>query len=126
MRLSHRGVGTVVTLMELLREPLAGKTSLSRVFWVYGVLGSLLVSAFGLFIDIGNSFAMRLYALAGLLYTVYVTLATYRCAGNCGSKVLAGGVRVSAVLTLLLLPVLAYLELSGAFDRMLATLDLGL
>jgi hypothetical protein len=96
------------------------------VFWGYGVVGSLLLSAFGLFIDVGNSFAMRLYALAGLLYTVYVTVATYRCAGNCGSKILAGSVRVSAVLTLLLLPVLAYLELSGAFDRALATLDLGL
>jgi hypothetical protein len=115
-----------VTLGELLREPLAGKTSLSRVFWVYGVLGSLLLSALGLFIDVGNSFAMRLYALAGLFYTVYVTLATYRCADNCGSKLLAAFVRVSAVLTLLLLPFLAYLELSGALDRALATLDLGL
>jgi hypothetical protein len=113
-------------LTALLREPLDGKTSLSRVFWVYGILGSLLLSAFGLFIDVSNSFAMRLYALAGLLYTVYVTVATYRCAANCGSKLLAAFVRISAVLTLLLLPVLAYLELSGAFDRALATLDLGL
>jgi hypothetical protein len=120
------GAAAVVTLPAWLREPLDGKTSLTRVFWGYGVLGSLLLSAFGLFIDVGNSVAMRLYALAGLLYTVYVTLATYRCAQNCGSKVLAAFVRVSAVLTLLLLPVLAYLELSGAFDRALATLDLGL
>jgi hypothetical protein len=43
-----------------------------------------------------------------------VTVATYRCAGNCASKFWARMARISAVLSLLLLPVLAYLDLTGA------------
>jgi hypothetical protein len=52
----------------------------------------------------------------GLLFTVYVTAATYRCAGNCHSKALARFVRVSAVISIALLPLFAYLYFSGALD----------
>jgi len=99
-----------------LSDPLQGKTSLSTVVWGYGLLGSILYGAIELFLDPGNEFAMRTYTVGGLLLSIYVTVATYRCAGNCKSKFWARMARISAVLSLLLLPVLAYLDLTGALS----------
>jgi hypothetical protein len=99
-----------------LIDPLQGKTSLARVFWLYGVLGSIVVMAVGLLFDPGNTRLMQAYIAFGLLFTLYVTVATYRCAGNCHSKALAQFVRVSAIISILLLPLFAYLEFSGALD----------
>jgi hypothetical protein len=109
-------------LAAFLKEPLQGKTSLSKVFWLYGVLGSVLVSAIGLAVDPGNEFATRVYTAFGLLFSVYVSVATYRCASNCQSKSLAQLARISAVLSLVALPLFAYLYFSGAIDVALATL----
>jgi hypothetical protein len=111
-----------MSLRTFLTDPLRGKTSLSRVFWLYGVLGSILVSAIGLGVDSGNQFLTRVYIVFGLLFSVYVTIASYQCAGNCRSKVLARFVRVSAVISLALLPVFAYLEFTGALDVALSSL----
>ena len=99
-----------------LSDPLQGKTSLSKVVWVYGLLGSIVYGAIELLLDPSNEFAMRMYTVGGLLFCVYVTVATYRCAGNCASIFWARMARISAVLTLLLLPVLAYLGLTGALS----------
>jgi hypothetical protein len=99
-----------------LADPLQGKTSLSKVVWGYGLLGSIVYGAIELFLDPGNEFAMRAYTMGGLIFSVYVAVATYRCAGNCASKFWARMARISAVLSLLLLPVLAYLELTGALS----------
>jgi hypothetical protein len=104
-------------------DPLRGKTSLARVFWVYGVLGSLLVSALGIFIGSGNEFATRAYIAFGLLFSIYVTVATYQCAGNCQSKAMARLVRISAIITLVLLPVFAYFEFTGAIDVALSNVN---
>jgi hypothetical protein len=112
----------MVGMWTALKDPLQGKTSLSRVFWLYGVVGSILVSAVGMAFDSGNQFAMKLYSLFGLIFSIYVTVATYQCAGNCGSKFLARLVRVSAVISLILLPLFAYWELSGGLDLALSTL----
>jgi hypothetical protein len=109
------------SLRAFLLEPLQGKTSLGTVFWLYGVVGSILVSAIGLVFDPGNQFAMRAYTVFGLLFSVYVTIATYQCAGNCRSKIMAGFVRFSAVISLVALPVFAYLEFTGAIDQALST-----
>jgi hypothetical protein len=103
-----------MTLAAFFKEPLQGKTSLSRVFWLYGIVGSLVYGAIEFFLDPGNVFLMRLYIIGGLFLSVYVTVATYRCAVNCKSLWLARAVRVSAVITLLLLPVITYLDLTGA------------
>jgi hypothetical protein len=108
-----------MSLRAFLTEPLQGKTSPSRVFWLYGVLGSVLLSALGLFLDPGNAIVMRLYIVFSYLFTVYVLLATYRCARNCRSMAVARFVRVSAIISLLALPFIAYLEFSGALDRLL-------
>ena len=105
-----------------LSEPLRGKTSLSKVFWLYGLLGSILVSAVGLAVDPGNVPATRIYIAFELLFSVYVTVATYQCASNCRSKLLARLARISAVISLVALPVLAYLYFSGAIGVALSTL----
>ena len=105
-----------------LLEPLRGRTSLSKVFWLYGLLGSILVSAFGVVVDPGNELATRMYTVFGLLFSVYVTVATYQCAANCQSKFLARLARISAVISLAALPLLAYLYFSGAIGVALATL----
>jgi hypothetical protein len=97
-----------------LTDPLQGKTSLGRVFWLYGVAGSLLYGAVELFLDPGNVAAMRAYMIGGLLINVYVAVATFRCAGNCPSKFWARMAQISAVLSLLVLPVIAYLDFTGA------------
>jgi hypothetical protein len=115
--------GVHVSLGAFLSEPLLGKTSLSKVFWLYGLLGSILVSAVGLAVDPGNEPAMRIYMVFGLLFSVYVTVATYQCASNCGSKFLARLARISAVISLVMLPVLAYLYFSGAIGVALVTLS---
>lgn len=101
------------SLGSFLKQPLQGKTSLSRVFWLYGALGSVLISALGLVLDGGNEFMMGAYTVFGLVFGIYVSVATYRCAGNCASKFWGRMARVSAVLSLLLLPLLVYLALSG-------------
>jgi hypothetical protein len=106
-----------------IKDPLQGKTSLAKVFWLYGLVGSILVSAIGLAVDPGNVFAMRVYIVFGLLFSVYVTVATYQCAGNCQSKFLARFVRLSAIISLLALPVFAYLEFTGALDVALKTVS---
>jgi hypothetical protein len=111
-----------MSLWTAVQDPLRGKTSLAKVFWLYGLLGSVLVSAIGLAFDSSNVFAMRSYSVFGLLFSVYVTIATYQCAGNCESKFLAQFVRISAVISLVLLPVFAYLEFTGALDLALANL----
>ena len=99
-----------------LTDPLEGKTSLSTVVWGYGLVGSIVYAALELLFDPGNAFATRIYTVGGLLFSIYVTIATYRCADNCASKFWARMARLSAVLSLLLLPVFAYLELTGALS----------
>jgi hypothetical protein len=108
-----------MSLRAFLTEPLQGKTSPSKVFWLYGVLGSVLLSALGLLLDPGKEIVMRLYIVFSYVFTVYVLLATYRCARNCRSVSVARFVRVSAIISLLALPFIAYLEFSGALDQLL-------
>jgi len=105
-----------MSVRSLFEEPLQGKTLLSRVFWLYGVAGSLLYGAIEFFLDPGSAAVMRIYTVGGLLFTVYVTVATYQCAMNCKSRSVGRMARVSAVISLLLLPVLAYLDLTGALN----------
>jgi hypothetical protein len=99
-----------------LTDPLRGKTSLSTVVWGYGLLGSILYGALEFLLDPGNEIAMRVYSVGGLLFTVYVTVATYRCAENCASKFWGRMARLSAVLSALLIPVFVYLEMTGALS----------
>jgi len=97
-------------------DPLRGKTSLSRVVWGYGVGGSLLYGALELLIDPAEAWQTRAYSVGGLLYSLYAIVATYRCAFNCSSRFWGRMAQLSAILSLLLLPLIAYLDYSGALS----------
>jgi hypothetical protein len=105
-----------MTVWAYISEPIEGKTSLSRVFWLYGVLGSILVSAAELLINPTNLWQLRIYVVLSLLFSLYVTIATYRCAGNCGSRVVAVLARISAIISLLALPFVAYFGFNGTLE----------
>jgi hypothetical protein len=111
-------------MQKFLKDPLLGKTSLSRVFWLYGVVGSLLYGAIELFLNPENALLMRFYMIGGVIITAYVIVATYQCAGNCESPMLARLARISAVISLLLLPVLIYLDVSGSLTLSSLGVDL--
>jgi hypothetical protein len=97
-----------------VREPLQGKTRLWIVVWLYGAAGSILYGAIELFLDAENTFVMRLYTLGGVVFSIYVCVAVYRCAANTRWPAFAPITRAIAIISLLLLPVLVYLEWSGA------------
>ncbi len=103
-----------MSLLDAVCDSLQGKTSLARVFWAYGVLGSIVFGCLGLLVDPGNALLVRLYGIFGFLFQLFVAAATYQCAANCRSKSLARLARVSAVVSLILLvPLCAYLEFAG-------------
>ena len=103
-----------MTLAQFVKDPLEGKTSLSRVIWLYGLAGSLLYGSLELFLDPENQFVMRMYTIVGLIFTVYCIVGTYRCAKNTKSLWVARSARIGSIILLLLLPVLTYLELTGS------------
>jgi hypothetical protein len=105
-----------MTVWAFISEPLEGKTTLSRVFWIYAVLGSIVVSAAELLINPSSVWQLRVYVVLSLLFSLYVTAATYRCAGNCGSKLVALLARISAILSFLVLPFVAYVALTGTLE----------
>ena len=99
------------------KDALQGKASLSRILWVDGLLGSVLVSALGAFIDPSSERLMEPYLVFAFLYTVYVSVATYRCAGNCRFKAMTQFIRLSTWIGMIVgIPVVAYLYFSGAFN----------
>lgn len=112
-----------MTPTQFIQAPLQAKLSVARVFWLYGVAGSLVYGCLEFFLDPGNMFLMRMYTIGGCLYSAYVIVGTYRCSVNCSTKRMARFVRVSSIISLILLPILAYFELSGAFSSDLSQLD---
>jgi hypothetical protein len=108
-----------VTLTQFIQAPLQGKLSASRVFWLYGIVGSLVYGLLEFFIDPGNAFLIRLYTVGAYAYSAYVIVGTYRCAVNCRTLGMARFVRISAIASLILLPVFMYVEFSGALDSAL-------
>jgi hypothetical protein len=113
----------MTSIPQFFRAPLEGKLSVSRVCAVYGILGSLLYGCLELIIDPFNSFMMRAYTIGGVLYSAYVIVGTYRCAVNCKTARMARFVRASCIISLVLLPVLTYVELNGALDSELSQLE---
>jgi hypothetical protein len=105
-----------MTLTQFVKDPLEGKTSLSRVIWLYGFIGSLLYGSLELFLNPENQFVMRVYTIGGLIFTVYCIVGTYRCAKNTKSPWVARSARIGAIIMLLLLPVLTYLDLTGSLS----------
>jgi hypothetical protein len=112
-----------MAIREFFEVPLQGKLTVARVFWVYGIAGSLVYGLLEFLIDPANVLLARLYSIGGILYTAYVIVATHRSAVNCKSQRMASFVRISCVLSLLLLPLIAYLELTGTLSFDGAVLD---
>jgi hypothetical protein len=106
----------------VVTDPLEGKTLLSSVFWRYTIMASLVYGCLEFFLDPGNALVMRLYSLGGFALSVYAAVATYRCAGNCRSKIVTRLAQISAIGSLVLLPIITYLEFTGALDAALTGL----
>jgi hypothetical protein len=98
------------------KEPLQGKTRLWIVAWLYGLGSSILYGAIELFLDPENETVMRLYTLGGIIISIYVCIAVYRCAANSRWPAFAPVTRALAIISLLLLPVIVYLDRSGALS----------
>jgi hypothetical protein len=98
------------------KEPLQGKTPLWKVVWLYGLGSSILYGAIELLLDPENQMVMRLYTLGGIIISVYVCVAVYRCAANTRWPAFAQITRILAIISLLLLPVFVYLDRSGALS----------
>ena len=112
-----------MTPTQFIQAPLRAKLSVARVFWLYGVAGSLVYGGLEFFINPGNTFLMRIYIIGGCLYSAYVIVGTYRCSVNCSTEGMARFVRVSSIISLILLPILTYFELSSAFSSDLSQLE---
>ena len=95
-----------------LADPIKGKTSLWRVVWLYSLVGGVVVTVLEAAIFPGGEASVKLLALLDLIYSTYVTIATYRCAGNGTSPAVGRIARICAVISLVLLPFAIYLTLS--------------
>jgi hypothetical protein len=101
------------SVLRIITDPLRGVTPLWKVAVLYSIVGGGIL---GLFIQIAmpaEPSASRIYGLVSLMFGAYITIATYRCAANCGSPELARLVRLCAGLSLALLPFMAYLLVTG-------------
>jgi hypothetical protein len=107
-----------VTPTQFIQAPLQAKLSVARVFWLYGVAGSLVYGGLEFFIDPGNTFLMRIYSIGGFLYSAYVIVGTYRCSVNCSTEAMARFVRISSIISLILLPILTYFEFSSDLSQL--------
>lgn len=107
----------------LITDPLRGRTSFSAAVWGYGLFGSVIYSALGLFVGPGGTSALRIYSIGGFLYSLYSTVAVYQCARNARSRFVAVLARVSAVLFVVLILVAAYWYATGAFDDLLSSVE---
>jgi hypothetical protein len=81
-----------------LTDALAGKVSLARAFWGYGLGISVAYSLVGLFVDIENRPLAVAYLVGGLALGVGQTIILWRCAYNSPSRILGSLVRTGMVL----------------------------
>jgi tellurite resistance protein TehA-like permease len=102
--------------VSVITDPIRGTVPIGRVIWLYGVVGALIYSALGFFVDLESERALRIYTIGGIAYTLYVTVATYACAATIKSPFWRLLTRASALITLALLPFLGYVSLSGVLS----------
>jgi hypothetical protein len=108
-----------MTASQLIMDPLRGATTLWRVVWLYSFVGGATLQVVAL-IFVGEGGSAQAMALVALAYGSYVTFAAYRCAGNCPWPSLARLIRLCALISLLMVPQLAYLVLSGKIIQLKA------
>src|SRR5277367_5052735 len=102
-----------MTPAQFVQAPLQGKLSVSRVFWLYGVVGSLVYGLLEFFIDPANAFLIRLYTVGAYAYSAYVIVGTCRCAANCRTAGVARFVRISAIVSLMPILSVVYMHREG-------------
>ena len=95
-----------------ITDPLSGKTSLARAFWLYGFGGSIAYSVIALLFPetpTGLTIGLTLGLALGVLQSVIL----WRCAPNARSAFLGRLVRASIVFGLILVPLMMYLLLTN-------------
>ena len=91
-----------------LSDPLTGKTSLGRAFWLYGLGVSLVYSVIGLLFP-ETTAGFTVYVLLGLAIGILQCVILWRCAPNSRSAVLGRFVRAAVIVGLILVPIMLYL-----------------
>ena len=73
-------------LPKFLSDPLEGRSSLRRVFWLYGVGVSVAYMALGAFVPLDAVRPMLIYTLVGLALGVVQSVMLWKCAYNSQSR----------------------------------------
>ena len=95
-----------------MADALAGKVSLARAFWGYGLGVSVAYSLVGLLVDIENRPVAVTYLLVGVALGILQTIILWRCAYNSRSRVLGSLVRAAMVLGVVVVVLVVYLLFS--------------
>ena len=95
-----------------LTDPLAGKTSLSRAFWLYGLGGSIVYSVLGLLFP-ETAAGLTVYALLGLALGILQSVILWRCAPNSRSALMGRFARLAVIVGLIMVPVMLYLLITN-------------
>ena len=96
-----------------LADPLAGKTSLARAFWLYGLGGSLVYSVIGWLVPVTPA-AFTTYIAIGLALGILQSVILWRCAPNSRSAFLGRFVRAAVIVGLIMVPVMFYLLITDS------------
>jgi hypothetical protein len=108
MRIAQMRWRRLLTLSDIILDPLRGRTPLWKVTWLYSFGGSIAYSALGMLIPSGSSATLRLFTIGGLVLTILQLVALWQCAYNCRSRFVGNFVRASVVVSFLLLPLAIY------------------
>ncbi len=100
--------------LDFALNPVRGLTPLWKIALLYGILGGAVFQVIALIVAPTSEGGSRVFALLALAYGTYVTVATYRCAMNCPWPTFGRLVRAGAAVSLVLVPMAAYLIFSGA------------
>lgn len=91
-----------------ITDPLTGKTSLSRAFWLYGFGGSIAYSFIALLFP-ETPAGITVYVLLGLALGILQSVILWQCAPNSRSAFLGRLTRAAVVVGLILVPLMVYL-----------------
>ena len=101
------------TLWRAIADPLRGVTPLWKVAVLYSMVGGGILGVAMKIAAPAGPAALRSFGLVALAYSAYVTIAVFRCAGNGLSPEWAQVIRIAAGISLLMLPLLAFLLFTG-------------
>lgn len=96
-----------------LTDALAGRLSLARAFWLWGVGVSVAYSLMGALIDVEHPVALTIYLAVGLALGLLQTVILWRCASNSRSSFLGRLVRTVMIAGLIMVALLLYMVLTN-------------